>query len=178
MTLMDTGRNPFPRIRTYRKSFASFACSGSSSRHCLPRETRLSMCSAIQSWTLGIMCTPCSFYFGPVRSILPRTPQSGHLLSSMESFFIFAIETKKHPTRFAMPPVSSAGMTLWTGGHFYSSFTALAAHICEQVDVLLGGDAVNFHQELPAQSPLSCRAGSTTVRRFKVPLLQHALPLC
>jgi len=61
----------------------------------------------------------------------------------MESFFGFAIETKKHPARFAMPPVSSAGMTLWTGGHFFSSFAALAAYyICEQVDVLIGGEAV------------------------------------
>jgi hypothetical protein len=47
----------------------------------------------------------------------------------MESFFGFAIETKKHPARFAMPPVSSAGMTLWTGGHFYSPFTALAVYM-------------------------------------------------
>jgi hypothetical protein len=47
----------------------------------------------------------------------------------MEAFFSFAIETKKHPTRFAMPPISSAGMTLWTGSHFYSPFTALAVHI-------------------------------------------------
>jgi hypothetical protein len=47
----------------------------------------------------------------------------------MESFFSFAIETKKHPTRFAMPPVSSAGMTLWTDGHFYFPFTALAVQI-------------------------------------------------
>ena len=50
----------------------------------------------------------------------------------MEAFFSFAIETKKHPTRFAMPPISSAGMTLWTGSHFYSPFTALAVqYICE-----------------------------------------------
>jgi hypothetical protein len=61
----------------------------------------------------------------------------------MESFFIFAIKTKKHPARFAIPPISSAGMTLWTDGHFFSSFTGLATHcICEQADVLLGGDAV------------------------------------
>jgi hypothetical protein len=39
------------------------------------------MCSAIQLWTPGIMHTPCFFYFGPARSILPSTPQRGHLLS-------------------------------------------------------------------------------------------------
>ena len=53
----------------------------------------------------------------------------GAFVVDMESFLIFAVETRKHPTRFAMPPVSSAGMTLWTGGHFYSPFTALAVHI-------------------------------------------------
>jgi len=63
----------------------------------------------------------------------------------MESFFSFAIGTKEHPTRLAMLPISSAGMTLWTGGHFFSSFTASAVdYSCEQVDVLLCGEAVNF----------------------------------
>ena len=97
----------------------------------------------------------------------------------MESFFLFASHTKEHPTRLAMLPVSSGGMTLWTGGHFYPPFTALAVdYSCEQVDVLLGGEGVNLHQELAAQSPSVAQAGSTTVRRFKVPLLHHALPPC
>jgi hypothetical protein len=65
----------------------------------------------------------------------------------MESFFLFASHTKEHPTRLAMLPVYSGGMTLWTGGHFCSPFTALAVdYSCEQVDVLLGGEAVNLHK--------------------------------
>ena len=99
---------------------------------------------------------------------LAENPAEWAFVVDMESFFSFAIETKKHPTRFAMPPVSSAGMTLRTDGHFYSPCHRIGgAHICEQVDVLLGGEAVNLHQELPAQSPSVAQAGSTTVRRFK-----------
>ena len=50
-------------------------------------------------------------------------------VGAMESFLSFAIGTKEHSTRLAMLPISSAGMTLWTGGHFYSPFTALAVYV-------------------------------------------------
>jgi len=68
-------------------------------------------------------------------------------------------------------------MTFWTNGHFYSPFTAWAAdYSCEQVDVLLSGEAVSLYQELAAHPPSVAQAGSITVRRFKVPHLRHGHP--
>ena len=97
----------------------------------------------------------------------------------MESFFLFASHTKERPTRLAMLPVYSGGMTLGTGGHFYSSFTALAAdYSCEQVDVLLGGEAVNLHQELAAQYPSDAQAGLLLSGGSKFLSCAVALPPC
>src|ERR1700694_3844171 len=91
---------------------------------------------ATRKSTLKVFCNPVLDFGHYVHSVLllfrsrtfylAENSAEGAFVVGMESFFIFAIETKKHPTRFAMPPVSSAGMTLWTGGHFYSPFTALA----------------------------------------------------
>jgi hypothetical protein len=82
----------------------------------------------------GVNGNPVLDVVHPVRSVfllfvsrtfyLADNSAEGALVVDMESFFSFAIETKKHPTRFAMPPVSSAGMTLWADGHIYSPFTA------------------------------------------------------
>jgi len=92
--------------------------------------------------------------FRPRTFYLADNSAEGAFIVDMESFFSFAIETEKHPTRFAMPPVSSACMTLWTDGHFYFPFTALAVdYSCEHVNVLHGGEAVNVNQELAVHSP-------------------------
>jgi hypothetical protein len=98
----------------------------------------------------GHFANPFLFLFRLLAFCLADNPAEWTYAWATESFFALATETIKHATCFAMHPVCSAGMTLWTNGHFYFPFTALAVDCsCEQVDVLLSGEAVNLRKSYP-----------------------------